>query len=74
MADEVKKNWKTTVCGICMLVAVVCGAVCVPLLDGNPETVVNWVYVTDNIASGLVLLGVAVPTFLGLLFSKDDDK
>ena len=74
MSDEVKKNWKTTVCGICMLVAVVCGAIGVPILDGNPDTVVNWAYVTDNIGAGLALLGVAIPTFLGLLFSKDGDK
>ena len=74
MADDVKKNWKTTVCGICMLVAVVSGAIGVPLLDGNPDTTVNWAYVTDNVAAGLALLGVAVPTFLGLLLSKDGDK
>ena len=57
-----------------MLVAVACGAIAVPLLDGNPATNVDWAYVTDNAQQALVLLGIAVPSFLGLLLAKDGDK
>jgi L-lactate permease len=74
MVDEVKKNWRTTACGVLMLVCVLAGAVGVPLLDSDPATNVDWAYVTENVQSALVVLGVAIPGFLGFLFSKDGDK
>ena len=74
MGEDVKKNWKTTACGIMMLVTVLCGAIGVPLLDGDPETNVNWAYVSENIQAALVVLGVAIPSFVGFLLSKDGDK
>lgn len=74
MADEAKKNWKTTVCGIAMLLAVICGAVVVPVLDGNPDTNIDWAYVSENAQAALILLGVTIPSFLGLILAKDGDK
>lgn len=68
------KNWKTTACAISMLVAVLCGGVAVPLLDGNPATTVDWAYVTNNAQAALLMLGIAVPSILGLLFAADAKK
>ena len=56
-------NWKTTVLGIAMLIHGFLGMILIPLLDGDPETLVNW--------------NVAIPElFAGLtgLLARDQDK
>ncbi len=60
-----RKSWKTTVCGILGLVALV-AYIGIALLDGDPRTNVD----LEVIAGALA---VAFPS-LGNVFSRDNDK
>lgn len=57
-----KRNWKTTVCGVLMIVGALCGAG-VALLDGDPSTAPNLTLIIATITAGV-----------GLSLSKDGDK
>ena len=59
-----KKSWKTTVAGWAAVVGSV-GVAIAALLDGNPETTVNW----EQVVTALTGVGIGV----GLLFARDND-
>ena len=61
MGENIKKNWKTTVVGIALLVGAVATAV-VALLDGDPST---------SLDIGSI---IAALSGVGLLAAKDGDK
>ncbi len=67
MEDEVKKksSWKTTACGVAVFVGALCTFLGVPLLDGDPETVVN--------VQGLIGAVTAFAGCLGFVFGRDAD-
>lgn len=56
-----KKSWKTTVSGICAILAAVTTAVSATL-DGDPKTNANWTEVAAVVSVGF-----------GLLFARDNN-
>ena len=56
------KSWKTTVAGICAILAAVAGALAAEL-DGDPATTANWTAVIAAVVAGL-----------GLIAARDNDK
>ena len=65
MAEKKKRNWKTTIIGIAMLLVAVGGAA-VALLDGDPETTVD-----IAVFAGAVEAALAAGGFIA---AKDGDK
>lgn len=63
-----KKSWKTSLAGWASLVAGVALAL-VALIDGDPTTKPD----TEQIGQALGALGIAIPTWLGFLFSRDNN-
>lgn len=56
------KSWKTTAAGVAAIVAAIAAAARA-LLDGNPETAINW-----EATAAAVMAGV------GLITARDNDR
>ena len=66
------KSWKTTVCGIGMILSVV-AAVVVALLDGDAETNPEWSSLQETLVNGLGLAGISFGGLLGVA-ARDNSK
>src|SRR6186713_84185 len=64
---ELKGSWRTSLVGWLTLVGVFVGSMALPVLDGNPNTNIDWTSVLQALANA----GVVVPVWLIGILSRD---